>query len=131
MTRYSHHKYEWSKPWHSASHMWAFVGPRGGLHFIARESSEMVNGALADESACLEIHYSRGFQPDKDAAPSQCHCWLTTEPCWHEGTSLYATETLWPRIKPLLRSGDHDAVFRILGREADRYFDHVEAPENE
>lgn len=120
MSKYNHHKYEWSKPFSSVRHQWSLIGPRGGLHFHVTISA---NPEWPD-SAGLEIHYTRGNAPDylESKAPSQVPCWLLKEPCWHDGTSLYASETLWPMIEAMLRSGDHEAIFCTLEREADSRF---------
>jgi len=42
--------------------------------------------------------------------------------CWHDGTSLYATEHLWPIIEAYLRSGEHERIFLFLEHEADDRF---------
>ncbi len=115
MRRYGHHKYTWTNPFGSPRHMWELVGPDGGIHFHVT----LTKGY--DPSCGLEIHY-RSRQGDQ--APSQTNCWLVGGPCWHDGTSLYASETLWPLIEPFLRSGDHERIFRILEREADDRFDY-------
>lgn len=110
--RYRHHKYTWSKPFSSVRHQWEFVGPDGGMHFHASEYD-------GQWSCGLEIHYAnkRG-----DDAPSQIRCWLLHARCWHDGTSLYAEESLWPLIQPYLKDGEHDKIFRILEREANDRF---------
>ena len=58
----------------------------------------------------------------RDDAPSHLSCWLLKGNCWHDGTSLYAIETLWPMIKPLLAASDHEQIFRTLETEADERF---------
>ena len=57
-----------------------------------------------------------------DEPPSQVPCWLLKVPCWHDGTSLYATDTLWPMVEGYLRGGEHEQIFRLLEWEADRVF---------
>lgn len=113
MRRYAHHKYTWSKPFASVRHMWELVGPDGGLHFHVSLTPNY------EPSCGLEFHHRN---KTGDEAPSQTNCWLVGGPCWHDGTSLYASETLWPRIEPMLRSGDHETIFRILEEEADDRF---------
>lgn len=63
----------------------------------------------------LELH---SIYPKGDDAPDHIDCPLTGGRCWHDGTSLYASETLWPHIQPYLRDGDHETIFKILEREA-------------
>lgn len=113
---YSHQKYTWSRPFGSVNHQWELVGPKGGIHFHV---------ALIEKyppSAGLEIHRFAPADYQKNDPPSQMPCWLLHAPCWHDGTSLYAGETLWPMIKPMLMSGDHETIFRILESEADERF---------
>lgn len=114
--RYRHQKCTWEKPFGSVRHMWQLVGPKGGLHFTANKTEGY------DWSCGLETHYAEAPEYMRDQAPSQVKCWLIGCRCWHDGTSLYASETLWPIIEPMLRSGDHDAIFRVLEHEADRLF---------
>lgn len=115
MAKFMHHKYEWSKPFGSPRHQWSLVGPEGGVHFTASFYSNTVQ-----PSCGLEFHYTRTSGKYSDEAPHHTKCWLTGEPCWHDGTSLYAEETMWPMIEPMLRSGDHDTIFRALEREYER-----------
>jgi hypothetical protein len=115
MSRYRHHKYTYTK-FFSPRHSWELVGPKGGVHFHVT----MVEGY--GTSCGLEIHYYAAPDYMKDDAPSQMPCWLLHAPCWHNGTSLYAEETLWPMIKPLLANGDHEKIFQFLEQEADNRF---------
>jgi len=116
--RYSHHKYTWAKPYGSIRHTWQLVGPRGAIHFHAAVTEKY------GVSAGLEIHYMTPPDYMQDQAPSQTKCWLLNCPCWHDGTTLYAEETLWPIFKAMLHSGDHEAIFRFLEQEADSRFGH-------
>lgn len=112
-TRFGHHKYTWTKPFGSVRHCWELVGPEGGVHFHV---------SLIDKyppSCGLEFHHTKR---NEDRAPGTTQCWLTGGPCWHDGTSLYASETLWPMVEPMLRSCDHELIFKVLEREyADRF----------
>jgi hypothetical protein len=116
--RYAHQKYTWEKPFGSVRHMWQLVGPKGGIHFTAN----IWDRAGSDPACGLEVHYYEAPDYRRDEAPSQVNCWLIGGRCWHDGTSLYASETLWPMIVPMLRSGDHDSIFRLLEHEADQRF---------
>lgn len=110
MRKYAHQKYTWSNSWGTPHHYWELVGEFGGLHFSASFHGD-------DWSCGLEIHSLAG-----EGAPNHVNCRLTGGRCWHDGTSLYARETLWPRIEDYLKTGDHDTIFRILEREADKRF---------
>ncbi|MFC3227369.1 hypothetical protein ACFOGJ_09020 [Marinibaculum pumilum] len=117
--RYRHHKYTWTKPFGSERHHWELVGPDGAIHFHASGPYSHNDG----EYACgLEIHYCSPPDYMRDHAPSHVNCPLTGGRCWHDGTSLYASETLWPVVRSYLRSGEHEAIFRILEGEADERF---------
>ena len=114
--RFRHHKYTYAKPFGSPRHQWELVGPEGGIHFA-------VNFYEEHKSSCgLEFHHAARAHNRPDGAPHHRECPLLGEPCWHDGTSLYAEETLWPMVAPMLRNGDHDSIFRLLESEYDRHF---------
>lgn len=117
MKKYKHHKYTYAKPFDFEKHNWELVGPYGGVSFHASFSDD-----AQEASAGLEFHHTEacGYRPE--TAPDHINCYLTGGACWHDGTSLYASETLWPKILPLLRSGGHQNVFSILEYEADKHF---------
>jgi hypothetical protein len=90
MTAFGHRKYIWSKPWSTHHHHWELIGPEGGVHFHVSIFNE-------NETCGLEFHHSRlAWQriTGRNEAPHHIDCPLLGEPCWHDGTSLYATETL-------------------------------------
>lgn len=116
MTRFRSHEYKWNKPFGSVRHSWSVLGPNGGVHFHV----SLTDGYGA--SAGLEFHHTRSCGSHPGEAPHHKECWLTGEPCWHDGTSLYASDTLWPMIEPMLRGGEHEAIFGILeGEYNDRF----------
>lgn len=114
MSKFAHHKYEYRNPFGSPSHHWSVRGPRGAVSF----NVHITKGY--SPSAGLDFHRA---EPQGDNAPSHVNCPLIGGPCWHDGTSLYATETLWPRVEMYLKDGDHESVWRILESE---YNDHDE-----
>jgi len=118
MSKYKHHTYTWSRPFREQHHVWELVGPKGALHFHVTMLDEPYG-----PSAGLEIHHREPPEHMRGEAPNQLKCRLTSGWCWHDGTSLYATETLWPMVKGFLARGDHEAIFRILEGEATRQFD--------
>lgn len=119
MSRFAGHKYTFTPaPWGNARHCWELRGPEGGIHFHASISKD---GAYPP--ACgLEIHRSAPARFQQGEAPDHIDCPVTGGRCWHDGTSLYASETLWPMFEGWLRLGDHAAVFSALEREYDNYF---------
>jgi hypothetical protein len=118
--KYNHHKYTYTKPFDWSRHNWELVGPYGGISFHVQVPPE---NKEYSPTAGLEFHYSSPPEYMKDQAPSHKRCPVLDGPCWHDGTSLYATETLWPIIKAHLKFGDHQAIFRLLEREADCKFE--------
>lgn len=116
MRKYKHHKYTWTHPFSSTRHNWEFVGPNGAVNFHVSIMDEIEK--YPDPSCGLEFHHLIG-----SGAPDHVNCPLTGGRCWHDGTSLYASETVWPMVKGMLQMGDHAAVFRYLERIADDHFD--------
>jgi hypothetical protein len=119
MPKFRHHKYTYSNPFGSPRHHWELVGPEGGIHFHV----SLTKGY--DPSCGLEFHHAARAGYRRDEAPDHINCPLIGEPCWHDGTSLYASETIWPMVEPMLRSGDHEAIFRTLEHEYSRRFDEL------
>lgn len=113
--RFRDHKYEWSKPFTSVRHQWSFRGPMGGIHYHASITDAY------PPSCGLEFH--RDFDPyGGERAADHAKCWLTGGKCWHDGTSLYATDDLWPMISAILKDGDHEIIFRLLEQEYEDHF---------
>lgn len=118
--KFDHHKYTWTKPFGHVRHNWEMVGPEGGVHFHV----SVVDGH--DPSAGLEFHHSRiawARIRGEQEAPHHINCPLLGEPCWHDGTSLYAIETVWPIVKAMLAVGNHDGIFRFLEGEYRQRFE--------
>jgi hypothetical protein len=113
MAKFNAHKYTWSKPFTSVRHSWELRSQKGGIHFHAT----ITDGYGA--SCGLEFHSA---EPIGDDAPHHIDCPITGGRCWHDGTSLYANEHLWPMIEGYLRGGEHEFIFRMLEREHDRHF---------
>jgi hypothetical protein len=110
---FAHHRYTRTTPFNSPRHLWELVGPKGALSFSA--SFYKVG---APPSCGLEFHHLSG-----DGVPDHIACPLTGGWCWHTGTSLYASEHVWPEIEDLVRRGDHDSVFEVLEGEYRRHFE--------
>jgi len=116
--RFRHHRYTWSKPFGSVRHSWRLCCIDGGIEF---------NTSLHDSfpaSCGLEIHRIAPADYQRGEAPHHFNCEVTGGRCWHDGTSLYASEQLWPLIEPYVRRGDHETIFRILEGEATARFEY-------
>ena len=106
--KYTGHTYKWTKMFDSVHHHWELRSAHGGIHFHA--------SVFKGNPVCgLEFH---SIYPRGEDAPDHIDCPVTGGRCWHEGTSLYAMETLWPMIEPYLKHGEHEQIFSILEHEA-------------
>lgn len=126
--KFGHHKYTFTmRPWDKpgkglGQHRWQVVGPEGGVEFTATFFKEH------EEPSCgLEFHHGPSAQETffPGQAPHHLRCHLLEGPCWHEGTSLYASETLWPMVTVWLSNGDHEQVFSLLEHEYGQRFETV------
>lgn len=115
--KFRDHKYTWERPYMAQKHQWSFRGPEGGLHLHVILMADQEK--YPDPSCGLEFHYMRDPTGGREA-PHHKQCWLLGGPCWHDGTSLYASETVWPRVERMLP--DHDAIFRYLETIYDEHF---------
>lgn len=114
--KYRHHKYTWSKPFDHVTHRWTLLTPTGAIDFHCT----LVNGY--DPSAGLEYHHTELANYLPNTAPDHVDCPLTGGRCWHDGTSMYAIDTLWPLIQPYTLRAEHEQIFRILEEEAERHY---------
>lgn len=100
----SHHKYTWTARHGTVTHQWELLTATGGIVFHVA-----INESFGSPACGIEKHSNTG-----KGAPDHSNCWLTHRWCWHDGSSLYASERLWPMIEPLLLKGDHARIFQIL-----------------
>lgn len=122
--KYLHHKYIWAR---SGSlyvrHQWSLVGSLGGIefHFLAKDYEDI----SSDNFLCnLEFHHFSG-----EGAPDHLKCSIIGGPCWHEWTTLYATENIWPKIKQHFIENNHPRIFKVLEMVYERHFSQVIADE--
>lgn len=103
-------EYTYNKRFGSPKHCWICIGPKGATHLH-------ISGPHGDfgYSAGLEAHYRTPPEYMADQAPSHDDCWVLKAPCWHDGTSLYASEVALPLW--LSNPHDHDGIFAWLERE--------------
>ena len=92
--------------------LYAVVGDKGAVHFWVSPYSGRGKSITGEEwYGGIETHWRE--QPDwASEKPSQEHCWLLQDQCWHDGSSLQAEEKwipLWVRCK-----GDLDTMFLHL-----------------
>lgn len=92
------------------------IGAKGAVHYHV--SSYKNSDGIISYSSGLEFHYRQPPRYMQDKPPSQDKCHLLQAPCWHDGTSLYASEA----YEPLFLRGCYDAIFRLLERDAEEKF---------
>lgn len=112
-------EYTYSSTSFSKEHVWTCVGGRGALHL---HISDRGDGRPETErySAGLELHSRTPFPGCDHDAPNHADCWLLKQPCWHDGTSLWA-RTHWLPIW-LLDPAGHDRMFDRLRADYRRRF---------
>ncbi len=93
----SEHRYKYTfTPDHYPAHSYSIVCREGAIEFNVTEYGKRDDG-LPEFSGGLEIHYREPPDYMAKRAPSHDKCHLIGQPCWHDGTSLYASEVLIPR----------------------------------
>lgn len=89
------------------------VGEKGGVEFVLAVSIKDPLPEYSDRLTGwgLEIHSRTPFDCSDNDAPDHADCRFIDGPCWHDGTSLWAseywlpgfqeggTDWLWPRLE--------------------------------
>lgn len=105
---------------------WIVVGKEGAVDFHCSHTDfadcQSPWPQSLGRTGGLEVHYS--VPPDymRDKAPHHEHCWILGGKCWHDGSSLYASEVLIP----LLERDGEEAIWRQLQHEYAKYLGIVE-----
>lgn len=103
-------EYKYQNRFNNQQHTWTCIGRHGALHL------HITNYKSAGEvQGGLEIHCRTPPDHMRDDAPSHEKCWLLGQPCWHDGTSLYVSETVIPYW--LSDPHNHDRMFEFLQHE--------------
>jgi hypothetical protein len=93
---------------------WMVVGPLGAVDFHCTNMETLRR--IRDSTGMRDLWRSGGVEYHHRAAPdymkeqSHEHCWILGGPCWHDGTSLWASEH-WI---PLLEREGEEAIWREL-----------------
>lgn len=125
-------KYTYEKPFGDPKHVWTVIGRHGAIHFHVSDMGEDRSRQYGTDrySGGLECHYRMPPDYMGNQAPSQDTCWLLGQPCWHDGTSLYASERVIPFW--ICAPHDHERMFQFLIGEYEGRFgmrcQEVEAP---
>lgn len=111
-------EYVYCRPYETVVHAWKLIGAAGGLHLhISDREEELIFGRY---SGNLEFHYRAPPNHLKTYAPNDDRCWLLGCPCWHDGTSVYASDFLIPFW--LVEPNNHDRMFISLAHEYTKKF---------
>ena len=112
---------------------WNFcvVGPLGALQFWVfapkfREEQKLEGDGIDWDglSGGIEIHSPKPlYQGHGDGKPDQERCWLLKAPCWHDGSSLQASEVWIPKLRWCNEDGDYERLWRSLEWEYTRRFE--------
>ena len=101
-------------------HNYELMGQHGGVRLHITKYGEMYKDTCGPYGGGIEFHYRTPGKGDSKP-PDHDQCWLIKCPCWHDGSSLWASE-YWI---PMFANGgktDHVRMFRALAQAADRKF---------
>jgi len=102
----------------SARHFWVVVGPLAGVHLWVEVGNGFPFGGF-------ETHYRNPPKYMADDSPSHDNCWVLKCPCWHDGTSLWATEYWIPMW--LNHPNDHEFMLVQIDRELQKIHEDIAA----
>lgn len=90
------------------------IGEDGAIHFHLMESSEDPKKAFGERYwGGVEVH-SKKQMYDHGEKPASENCWILGGQCWHDGSSLMATERFIPEWEFCQRIGDFESLWRGL-----------------
>lgn len=121
-------KYTFEKRFAVPRHEWSLIGRHGGLH-LHISGYKPLYGEEIEWSGGIEIHYRVPPEFRQNDAPDHDDCWLLHGPCWHDGSSLQASEIWIPRW--IVNPHDHENMFRMLEVEADYRFGTADKEDDE
>ena len=103
-------------------HIWSLAGPLGGIHIHATEAQKEIRFMGEKFIGGIEVH-SR--TPMYSEHKGHENCWLIGGTCYHDGSSLYFSEYIEPRLRyQPFDEGTHGTMSAILH---DWYRSHFES----
>jgi hypothetical protein len=105
-------KYEYTIQFGQSKHAWYVEGARMGVHVHITESALSKVEEDYRYYGGIEYHYRTPPSYMKDDAPSHHDCRLLGGICWHDGSSLAATEIWIPRWES--NPHDHNGMFNMI-----------------
>lgn len=110
-------EYIYNQRYGKPCHLWSALTDVAGIHLHITDLGAEYEDKYAGlrYSGGIEIH--RRAPPDyqQGEPPTHDDCWLLKAPCWHDGSSLQATEFWIPRW--LDAPHDHERMFGMLNRD--------------
>jgi len=107
-------KYEYRRLWGNPYHLYSCVGAIGAVHLhITDHGDEHAEKYGERYSGGIEGHWRYAIA---NRPPDHALCPFLNAPCWHDGSSLQATETWIPLWRAC--QGDPDAMFDRLENAA-------------
>jgi len=103
-------KYTYEIQFGKPLHMWTSVTQLGGMHLHIRDGGE--NAKYERYTGGIEMHYRSPPAYKEGEPPSHDDCFLLHQPCWHDGSSLQASEfwiPFWAEAP-----NDHDRMFSAI-----------------
>lgn len=111
-------KYEYTNLF-SQVHKWSVISARLAVHLHIRTLKYRPGSDIPREPhGGIEFHSRSPWPSSPDSAPDHDQCWLLKGPCWHDGSSLQASEYWIPRWQR--DPNDHEGMFAALAAELDR-----------
>lgn len=107
-------KYEYCNSFGYPSHRWIAIGPDFALDFHVCDHDSIAD-ALERYIGGIEVHYRSPPVYMNDSAPSHDYCEILKCPCWHDWSSLQASDVWIPRW--LSDPYNHDRMFEFLKEE--------------
>lgn len=98
------------------TNIWACIGPEFAMHIHITDRG--AEDQFSRYYGGLEFHYRTAPDYLSDKAPSHTDCWLLKAPCWHDGTSVYASEVIIPFWE--MDPTNNERMFDFLKREYQR-----------
>lgn len=113
-------RYEMASPYSAMSHTWTLVGALGGVHLHISDNGEEFGRRFGSRfSGGVEAHHRTPPPYMVGQPPSHDECHVLKSPCWHDGSSLIASEKFIPLFE---NGGSHQLIFNALVRLADEWF---------
>lgn len=108
-------EYRYKREFKHAYHTWIVIARHLAMHLHVTDLGEE-----NDPRYCggIEQHWREPPNYMKDEAPSHDRCGVLEAPCWHEGSSMAATDHWIPHW--LVDVNDHDRMFRLLEGEVNK-----------